>query len=292
MTASILRCIDLPEIPSASGIEIVGDSIFIIGDDSPFLFELNADYSIKRKIQLFESSFDRIPKVEKPDLEGMAHLRTEKMNLLFICGSGSIPETRDVVFLVDLNKNLSVKKFPSRNFYSRCRQAVAELEGGILNLEGVCFRRGWLHFFHRGNITGSNVVISLLWKDFLRFESATSFRADRIQLAAVENIFPGISGATVIPETNDILFCASLEQTNNVIDDGPILGSLIGLLHYSKYPEKNLRTVMLNSDKLLPAIKLESIAIKSIDGKEISAVGVSDSESSSSELLEIKILLD
>ena len=293
MTANILRRIALPEIPSASGIEIIGNSIYIIGDDSPFLFELNADYSIKSKIRLFESVYERVPKSEKPDLEGMAHLRTEKMNLLLICGSGSIEETRDVIFLVDLNKNFAVKKFPSRAFYTRCRTVVEELGGGILNLEGVCFRRGWLHFFHRGNITGVNVIISLLWKDFLRFESSSaSFRADKIELPSFQTIYPGISGATLIPETNEILFTASLEQTQNVIDDGPVHGSLIGILHYSKYPKKNPETAMLSLQDSLPPPKLESIAIKSVDKKEIIALCVSDRDGSRSELIKVKISVD
>ena len=162
----------------------------------------------------------------------------------------------------------------------------------MLNLEGVCFRKGWLHFFHRGNITGTNVLITLLWKDFLRFQNGySSFRADKIQLPAVQNIYPGISGATIIPETNAILFTASLERTENVIDDGPVLGSMIGVLHYSKSLLKNPETAILSTDEAIP-VKLESIAIKAISGKEITALCVSDMDENSSQLLEIKILRD
>jgi hypothetical protein len=186
-----------------------------------------------------------------------------------------------------------VKKFPAKAFFSHCRTVVEELGGGMLNLEGVCFRKGWLHFFHRGNISGTSVLITLLWKDFLRFQNgASSFLADKIQLPTVQNIFPGISGATLIPETNDILFTASLEQTENVIDDGVVMGSMIGILRFSKSSIKNPEVVILPADEMTQPVKLESIAIQSMRGNEITALCVSDMEQSTSQLLEIKILRD
>src|SRR5262249_20622349 len=128
------------------------------------------------------------------------------------------------------------------------------------------------------------------WKDFLRFENSSSFRADKISLPSVQNVYPGISGATLIPETNDILFTASLEQTSNAIDDGPILGSLVGILRYSRYPEQNPETVFLESAEFIHPPKLESIAVQSIQGDEINALCVSDRDGESSELFEIKIV--
>ena len=64
----------LPNIPSASGIEVIDKHIYIIGDDSPFLFRLNKKLEVLEKIQIASTkdlAGDRIPKKQKHDWEAM-----------------------------------------------------------------------------------------------------------------------------------------------------------------------------------------------------------------------------
>lgn len=45
----------LPCIPSASGIEVCPDGIYVAGDDSPFLYRLGKDFQIIEKIRIDEA---------------------------------------------------------------------------------------------------------------------------------------------------------------------------------------------------------------------------------------------
>src|SRR5687768_3644812 len=75
LKATISKQIHFPDIPSASGIELGSDgSVYIISDDSPFLYHLNADFKRIDTIQLFKTDLfatGRIPKMQKPDLESL-----------------------------------------------------------------------------------------------------------------------------------------------------------------------------------------------------------------------------
>jgi hypothetical protein len=291
---TLLRRRLLEEIPSASGMEFTGDSFFVIGDDSAYLFELNIDFSLRRKIALLPSAhefFARIPKMEKPDFEGLAHLHSKKMNLLLVTGSGSISGKREQCVLVDLDKNFKSRIFSPGKFYAACRQRVAALQGGELNLEAICYRKGVLHFFHRGGGGKNNVMVYIRWLDFLRFaeKPAELLSAEVIELPAINGTVPGISGAAVIPSTQEILFTAAIESAPTPVEDGPVTGSAIGVLAYSKnkWVLKDFAPVIESNS--LPAIKVESVVVISESENELRLAGVTDADGGDSEWLEMKI---
>jgi len=97
MTATILSENPLPDLPSASGVEIVGSVAYVIGDDSPYLYQLDAaTLAPVGRIALFEAAADfasgRIPKPIKPDLECMVALVwPDGRPGLLLLGSGSRP---------------------------------------------------------------------------------------------------------------------------------------------------------------------------------------------------------
>lgn len=295
MKASVIQSIPLPGIPSASGMEILDGTIFIIGDDTPFLFVLNKNYDLVRRIRLFDAEMDahgKIPKSTKPDLEALTIVSYHKKKFLLVLGSGSIRETRDVGFLVGL-KDESVKRISLTLLYDRIREALKEWDAGDLNIEGAAYRKGWLHLFQRGNITNKNIIITLSWKDFIRYPetgSSSSFRAHQINLPDLSGISAGFSGACLIPDSNDLLFTASVENTPNTIDDGPSFGSFVGKLTYSTYPEKNPATARVAFGDNFFAGKIESIAVlKKYSDNDLEALAVCDDDNLSSELLRIRI---
>src|SRR5690606_2002260 len=113
---------ELPGIPSASGLEITDSGIFIIGDDSPYLFKLNSQFEIIEKIQLFpEKQFpgNIIEKLKKPDLEALARGNTEA-NILYAFGSGSKSPERDLMVKIDLSAKIS-STYSLVHFYSHLR---------------------------------------------------------------------------------------------------------------------------------------------------------------------------
>ena len=71
MKATILKKAPLPGIHSASGVEVLGDRIYIVGDDSAHLYVLDLDWQPVGTIRLFDSPVpndEPIPKAQKPDL--------------------------------------------------------------------------------------------------------------------------------------------------------------------------------------------------------------------------------
>ncbi|WP_394371073.1 DUF6929 family protein, partial [Hymenobacter terricola] len=71
MTTTILSEAVIPGLPSASGVEIIGDTAYVIGDDSAFLHRLDAaTLRPTGPVRLFDSDPAgpaRIPKPDKPD---------------------------------------------------------------------------------------------------------------------------------------------------------------------------------------------------------------------------------
>ena len=77
--ANILIEGPLPDLPSASGVEILDTGAYIIGDDLPFLYQFDATtLTITVRIALFDAgtafASGRWPKLDKLGLECMAAL--------------------------------------------------------------------------------------------------------------------------------------------------------------------------------------------------------------------------
>ena len=78
MTAPVLSENVIPGLPSASGIEIIGNTAYVIGDDSPWLYLLDAaTLAPMRRVPLLAGAnagpdAGRLPKLDKPDLECLA----------------------------------------------------------------------------------------------------------------------------------------------------------------------------------------------------------------------------
>src|SRR4051812_48751602 len=95
----------LHNIPSASGIEIINNSIYVIGDNSPWLFILDDKYQLKGKWQIAPTenlTEGKIPKPLKPDFEAMTGITWNSEKGLLIFGSGSKSPERDVLVWVNV----------------------------------------------------------------------------------------------------------------------------------------------------------------------------------------------
>jgi hypothetical protein len=156
MTATIVERQMLPQIPSASGIEIFGDRVYIIGDNSPFLFQLNKKFEIVSQTLLTSEQTNakgEIIKHKKPDLEALTIVADKRKKYLLALGSGSIRITRDTGFLIDLEDD-SFERISLVPFYDRIRNALENMNAGALNIEGLFFEKDGFIFFNEGNISG------------------------------------------------------------------------------------------------------------------------------------------
>src|SRR4051794_39139698 len=111
MKVTIIKKAILENLPSASGMEVINGIIYIVGDNSPYLYKLDHDLKVLEKIELFKAELKDgvIPKPVKPDLESMAKLSINNYPHILMMGSGSKSPYRDVAYLVKLPTNYNRK---------------------------------------------------------------------------------------------------------------------------------------------------------------------------------------
>lgn len=291
MQFTLLNRKTLANIPSASGIEVVGDNIFVMSDDSPWLFRLNNKYEIEQQIQVADTTSaiaGRIPKMEKLDLEAMAATGSGANMKLLLFGSGSKSPQRDVLIQMNAEAPHAIKKYPLVKFYdSLC--ADAKLMRNELNIETAVVAANTLYLFNRGK----NRIFSFdLQKLLNHVENSTQVPKPKIcvvTLPTLNGIEAGFSGATLSPDNQHIIFTASVENTPNPIDDGEILGSYVGLIPLDRLEGSISPDCIPIKDREnnVVKVKVESVAVKhQISTDTLKLLLVTDNDSSSSELIE------
>jgi hypothetical protein len=292
----------LADIPSASGIEVVGDSTYVIGDNSPWLFKLNQDFQLVEQWQLTEAPAAGgtvIPKQDKADFEAIttATWRGEKCLLIF--GSGSLSPQRDTLTCIKLCQPAVAYRYTLSDFYQGLKQG-AGIADNQLNIEAAAVCRGNLLLFNRGvNFIASYALDALI--DYLTTSKPVpSPKIYAIDLPAIDGIQAGFSGAAATPEDDYIVFTASVENTDNWIDDGAVLGSFVGLIPFSALVTEGLVTetlvtktrptcIPVQENEMLLPIKIESVAVQAAAAGNLSLLLVTDSDGGHSELLTVHL---
>jgi len=309
LKATIIKKATLEEIPSASGIEVINGIIYIIGDDSPYLFVLNQELQIINKIKLYEPAEikdGRIPKLCKADLECMSVLSINNYPHLLILGSGSKSPQRDIAFLVKLPTNYNKKHLVLNTYvkdlYDLLRSNEEIVAEGELNLEGAATGKEHFILFNRASGGSRNAALYFKLEEFVEYiqghTEMTPFpTVYNYELSSLNNILSGFSGGCVFEEK--VFFSASVENTSNAFDDGEILGSYIGWMKeedlYNNneidkvYKPKGI--VLLEENGSPFKGKIESITILEKDVNTYIALAVTDNDSPSSELLMLEIEL-
>ncbi len=273
-------------IPSGSGIEKWQDKIYIIGDDSNYLFELNNQWEITNTIRLFDQPTDenkRIIKKIKPDLEAVTLVPPSH---LLAMGSGSLAELRDVGVLLNLAAQDELEYLNFNDMYEMLRSITSQV-----NIEGACNVDDKIILLNRGDNEHSNQLIITNWnRKQLTVEKQLDIHF--LDLPQIENINAGFTGCVHLPETDLMIFCASAEDTSNGYDDGKIKGSLIGVM-------QNFTSQIANhdvkiSDIIVPdffkGIKIESVCIDEfIAGNEVTVLAVADNDNGKTELMRLQM---
>ncbi len=301
-TAIIRKKVVLEGIPSASGIERVGDLYYVIGDDSPYLFTLDKNFKLVKQTPLFEAGSlveGRIPKPVKPDLEAITQVTLEGgQPCLFIVGSGAT-QPRNTGFLLPITRDglgqpITVNLTP---LYNHLRADKSVTGTAALNIEGLAADEEYLYLLQRYAPGGQNVLITYT------MESITPYLLGReaapkpsgIQtwalpdLAQIKTGFSGMTSAL----GGRMLFTASAEETPNAVLDGEIYGSMVGLLQAhsddAPQPAKPEVVVPITEQGGSPyKSKIESICISGQDRSDLTAVAVADNDNGFSELVVLK----
>ena len=200
---------------SASGLIYKDNSLFIISDNSSFLYEYQIPENQLSKIKLQENSQENIPKKDKFDFESIA-LKGNEIHLL---GSGSTPK-REKRITYNLETRAIQEKSLSK-LYQNLKKS-ASISDDELNIEGAIFcMDNWL-LFQRGN--GANSRNGVFKTKSLEIECPNEFI--KVQLPKIQHVETSFTDAILVEDK--IYFLATAEDTTSTYDDGEILGSLIG----------------------------------------------------------------
>lgn len=202
-------------IGSASGIVYRDHSLFVLSDNSSFLYEYQVKKNQLIRIKLFENSQENIPKKDKFDFESIAL----KENELHLLGSGSTSK-REKRIIYNLETAAIAEKDLSPLYQNLKKNASISDEE--LNIEGVLFCNEKWFLFQRGN--GANSRNGVFRTKSLEIESETEFV--KVSLPKIKQVETSFTDAILIEDK--IYFLATAEDTTSTYDDGEILGSLIG----------------------------------------------------------------
>jgi len=245
MTATILSEITLPQLPSASGVEIIGAAAYVVSDDAPLLYVLDAaTLAPVSQIQLFEStefSTGRIPKATKPDLESMAAVLSPSGAAgLLLCGSGALPNRETGYFVgvpgASTTPEATAPRFVQRldlsALYAQLRKHLPP--GATLNIEAAATTATELLLLQRPVSGGPALLFGLPLSPTLAYlfeprgPAPAPTRVLSFMLPTLEGYVAGFSGATFV--AGKLLVTASVEATHDAVADGAVLGSFIGII--------------------------------------------------------------
>lgn len=253
-------------IGSASGLAYHNDNLYLISDNSTFLYEYNIPSEKLNKIALVENAQNNIAKKDKPDFEAI----WLKKNMVLVIGSGSTSNRNQAFQYSPEFKKVEKKDYS--NLYQKIKKHTG-LKDDELNIEGFFITGKDAYFFQRGNGNlGKNSII------FIR-NSRSDFKLEftPFDLPKIKNIPTTFTDAVLVDET--IYFLAAAEDTTSTYLDGEVLGSIIGTI--------DLKTMQLtNAIQISDKHKFEGLTLYSKSEKEISFLLCEDTDS---ELLESSI---
>lgn len=205
-------------IGSASGLVYTDNSLFIISDNSGFLYEYHMDSVALKQHSLIDNASENILKKNKPDFEAIALKGKE----LHIFGSGST-EKRNRQFIFN-TKTHQVSEENLQPLYQKIKTRV-NISDDDLNIEGALYYKDKMYLFQRGNGANSHNGIAIIStnpneNDAIQFQP--------VKLPKIKHVETTFTDAIVVGDK--IYFLAAAEDTNSTYDDGEVLGSIIGCM--------------------------------------------------------------
>ena len=253
-------------IGAASGIIYQDNQLYLISDNSGFLYKYDLASSNLYKFPLLENAQENIAKKDKPDFEAI----TLHQNKLYVFGSGSTKKRENRATF-----NLETKETKTKDvskLYDKLRQK-ANFNNEDLNIEGSFYYNQKLYLINRGNSeTAKNAIFV-----YDKINKTISFSV--FKLPIINNVETTFTDAIVI--ANKIYFLACAENTTSTYLDGEIYGGIIGVI--------DLETLLLEKTlQISDNKKFEGLTLYSVTETEINFLLCEDNDS---ETLESNIYL-
>jgi hypothetical protein len=234
-------------VRAGSGIAWIGGLLAVVQDDANFIALVDPESCDVRSltlpageggVRLFGT--DRGNKQFKLDLEACAALPDGSgSEMLVAFGSGSTPGRERIVLVRGIPEAPSVEVRDASAFYALLRGAH-EFSGSEMNVEGAAWRNGRLLLFNRGNgapMNGRQPVDATCEVDWTRLRAhlvdadappPAPERITRHELGNIDGWRLTFTDASVVGDR--LLFAATAEASPNTYDDGPVAGSVLGII--------------------------------------------------------------
>ncbi|MCK8141405.1 hypothetical protein MW871_05810 [Flavobacterium sp. I-SCBP12n] len=205
-------------IGSASGLIYKNNTLWIIGDNSGFLYEYNINSNELNRHPLIENPTENIPKKDKPDFESI----TNHGDNLYIFGSGST-DKRNKNIQIDWTTKKIIATNDLSNLY-KLMQSVGKINPEDFNLEGAIYDGKTWYFLNRGNgIAAKNVLFTIKGESITK---PSSILSNEYSLPKIKGVRTSFTDAVLVE--NSIYFLATAEDIVSTYEDGEVLGSIIG----------------------------------------------------------------
>jgi len=206
-------------IGSASGLIYKDNSLFIIGDNSGFLYEYAIPSQTLQQHAIIENTTENIIKNEKPDFESITHFG----DTLYVFGSGSTQKRNKLIQINTVAKEIRTDDLT--DLYS-VMQSFGGIKPDEFNIEGAIYTGEEWYLFNRGNgESHKNMVFTIQGKNLINEFNMIS---NNYKLPKTKGVRSSFTDAVILDDK--IYFLATAEDTKSTYDDGEILGSFIGCI--------------------------------------------------------------
>lgn len=243
---SLLLLFNLTGINAASGLQHDQDQLYIVSDNSPYLYHYNVLEEQTDKVLLDSTQQgELIAKKDKKDFEALCDVG----DALVIVGSGSKPQRQDA-FIYD-KRNRNVRHVSLESIYQQM-QEIGEVDQDNFNIEGLTYANGVWYFLNRGNGERNQNVIFTVGGDLDFVLRPETLRAHHVQLPRIQNYITGFSDGVIVDDR--LFFIATAEDSASTYHDGECKGSYLSYIRLSDW--KLGPTSLLSNTK-----KLEGLAL-------------------------------
>ena len=245
---------------ASSGMVHHNNQIYLVSDDSDYLFHFSVIDKKMQQIPLIENAQLQHKKKQKMDLEAIA----TKGNKVYLLGSGSKENRRN--WIVFNRKNQKIQRFDYSGLIGEMvsKSGIPEKE---INFEGLIIKGKTAYLFNRGNGKGNhNGIFEIQLKNqqlhkIVRYQS--------IELPDINGEKSGFSDA--ILKDGKIYFLATGERTENSFKDGEIAGTFFGVMNPENFK-------IITTFKISDHQKFEGISFRKIEEGKLTFYLCEDSD--------------
>lgn len=262
-------------IGSASGLLFKDNALYIVSDNSGYLYEYHMDSKDLKRHELLANPTENMSKKDKADFESL----TAFQDSIYIFGSGSSPK-RNGMITFDVNQKKKIATNNLGNLYA-VMQNFASIKPEDFNLEGSIYDGENWYFFNRGNGPGNrNTLFSVQAK---KLNEEFRLLSNDYKLPKIKGVRTSFTDGVLVE--NKLYFLATAENTQSTYHDGEVLGSIIGRI--------DLETMKIDFTKKISATnKFEGLTVFNTNNNKIEFLLCEDSDSDTQQSTIYKLTLN